>query len=191
MMPMLSRRYQGFTIVELLIVIVVIAILAAISVVVYNGISARANDARRASDIKTVVRLIEAYNAENGNYPSTGGLNVVYADSNCTNASPNKRIDWVPNLNVDLPQSFGPRQTGYGCYLYASNGTQFLISAWRALQTGPQETLMYRRFGFREATFSDNDAYHCNTNPSLNDYWSNLYKYSYTVSNITTCNESI
>lgn len=185
------KKPRGFTIVELLIVIVVIAVLAAIAVVAYNGIQARANDARRASDLRQVVKLIEAYNAENGSYPSTGGLSVAYADNNCTNANPNKRADWVPGLGVTLPQSFGPRQAGYGCYIYASNGTQFVVSAWRALQTGPQTNLMYRRFGFREANFSATDYYYCNVTPSLNDYWSSFYQYSYTVSNITTCNEAI
>ena len=42
--PAEQKRYRGFTIVELLIVVVVIAILAAISVVSYNGISNRASD---------------------------------------------------------------------------------------------------------------------------------------------------
>lgn len=42
-------KRQGFTIVELLIVIVVIGILAAISIVAYTGISKRADDSARES----------------------------------------------------------------------------------------------------------------------------------------------
>ena len=41
-----TRRTSGFTIVELLIAIVVIAILAAITTVAYNGIQERVRDAR-------------------------------------------------------------------------------------------------------------------------------------------------
>ena len=185
----INRR--GFTILELLIVIVVIVILAAISVVAYTGIQARANDAKRASDIRQVAKLIEIYHAENGVYPSTGGLNVAFADSNCTNANPNKSDNWVPGFSVVLPQSFGPRESGYGCYIYASNGTQYILSAWRALETGPQTSLMYRRFGFRESSWSHQDGYHCNTNSGLLAYWDDgHYKQSYTISNITACNES-
>lgn len=47
-------KQRGFTIVELLIVIVVIAILAAISIIAYNGIQSRARDAQRSNDIATI-----------------------------------------------------------------------------------------------------------------------------------------
>lgn len=60
----------GFTIVELLIVIVVIAILAAIVVVAYNGIQARANDSRRVQDLKSIVKALEAYKVNTGAYPA-------------------------------------------------------------------------------------------------------------------------
>jgi len=65
---------RGFTIVELLIVIVVIAILAAITIVSYNGITSRANTSGAQAAANSVVKKIEAYNAEEGGYPATTGL---------------------------------------------------------------------------------------------------------------------
>lgn len=65
-------RQQGFTIVELLIVIVVIAILAAITVVAYNGIQNRANDTAVQSDLAAMAKKIKLYHAENGAYPVGG-----------------------------------------------------------------------------------------------------------------------
>ncbi|MFZ1242533.1 MAG: type II secretion system protein [Candidatus Saccharimonas sp.] len=56
---------RGFTIVELLIVIVVIAILAAISVVAYNGIQNRAYDTTVQSDLRQTYTKIQEYNITN------------------------------------------------------------------------------------------------------------------------------
>lgn len=60
---------KGFTIVELLIVIVVIGILAAITVVAFNGVRNRADGASALSAANTVDKKVEAYNAELGRYP--------------------------------------------------------------------------------------------------------------------------
>ena len=65
----MHKKAYGFTIVELLIVIVVIAILAAISIVAYTGIQGRARDAQRLQDMSTIVKALEAYKVLNGNYP--------------------------------------------------------------------------------------------------------------------------
>ena len=53
-------RQKGFTIVELLIVIVVIAVLATISVVAYNGVQDRARQAKISSDIGTIIKAVSA-----------------------------------------------------------------------------------------------------------------------------------
>jgi len=55
---------RGFTIVELLIVVVVIAILAAITIVSYNGITSQAKEAARKSDIATWKKKSEIYKIE-------------------------------------------------------------------------------------------------------------------------------
>lgn len=64
---MIGKKTQpGFTIVELLIVIVVIAILAAISIVAYSGIQERAKRTQQITDIDKVGRAIQLWSAENG-----------------------------------------------------------------------------------------------------------------------------
>jgi|GEM_PF-1458296 len=60
---------HGFTIVELLIVIVVIAILAAITIVSYNGISARAKEATLRSDLSNGVTQLSVEKIKNEVYP--------------------------------------------------------------------------------------------------------------------------
>lgn len=61
---------SGFTIVELLIVIVVIGILAAITIVSYNGIQTRAQNTQRINELKTWQKIFEAYRAQEGQYPA-------------------------------------------------------------------------------------------------------------------------
>lgn len=59
----------GFTIVELLIVIVVIAILAAITVVAYTNSQNRAYDSAVESDIASITKKMELVKVDLGHYP--------------------------------------------------------------------------------------------------------------------------
>lgn len=63
------KNKSGFTIVELLIVIVVIGILAAIAVVAYNGVQSRANTASVESDLATIEKVMLMYRAQHGKLP--------------------------------------------------------------------------------------------------------------------------
>jgi len=60
----------GFTIVELLIVIVVIGILAAITIVAYNGIQAKAQVAALQTDLESAAKLLTSDYYTNGYFPS-------------------------------------------------------------------------------------------------------------------------
>lgn len=62
---------HGFTIVELLIVIVVIGILAAIVIVAFNGVQGQANTTAAQAAASTVQKKAEAFNALKGHYPSS------------------------------------------------------------------------------------------------------------------------
>jgi prepilin-type N-terminal cleavage/methylation domain-containing protein len=66
-----KKKQPGFTIVELLIVIVVIAILAAITIVAYNGIQDRANDTSVRADLASIMKSFKLYSVDAGRYPMT------------------------------------------------------------------------------------------------------------------------
>lgn len=55
-----TRKQTGFTIVELLIVIVVIGILAAITIVAYNGVQTRAQTSKINADLALLNKAIQA-----------------------------------------------------------------------------------------------------------------------------------
>lgn len=68
---MFDRSKQiGFTVVELLIVIVVIAILAAIAIVGYNSISQRAQNAAYQADVRTMLNKLGVFYSTYGRYPA-------------------------------------------------------------------------------------------------------------------------
>lgn len=64
-----QRRSEGFTLVELLIVIVVIAILAAITIIAYNGVTQKARTSQAQSAANSVQQVAELYNTDKGHYP--------------------------------------------------------------------------------------------------------------------------
>jgi type IV pilus assembly protein PilA len=73
-----TRRDSGFTIVELLIVVIVIGILAAITIVAYSNISNRAKQSTAKANAESVQKVVEAYAADDttAGYPTPAQLNA-------------------------------------------------------------------------------------------------------------------
>lgn len=86
-MQVKNKQQLGFTIVELLIVIVVIGILAAITIVAYNGVQVKARDSARISKVNSIAKAISLYHADNGRYPPI--LDGQGNESNCGSLTEN------------------------------------------------------------------------------------------------------
>lgn len=78
-------KQKGFTIVELLIVIVVIGILAAITIVAFNGIQQRGRNAQTIAAVKDYKKIYLSYALDNSSYPGTGNycLGTGYPGNLC------------------------------------------------------------------------------------------------------------
>ncbi len=120
----MSKKANAFTIVELLIVIVVIAILAAISIVSYNGIQARAIETAATSDLVSIAKKMSLYYADKGVYPQTTQLTGDYAVKVNKNAFAEDRILNLIVCSLSPYTSFAViATTKTGKKLYITNST--------------------------------------------------------------------
>lgn len=77
-----KNKHSGFTIVELLIVIVVIAILAAITIVAFNGVQDRARKSSMDTDFSNNNKVAKVVSASTGNSPTT--LDILQSSTKMT-----------------------------------------------------------------------------------------------------------
>ncbi len=143
---LIARSKQiGFTIVELLIVIVVIGILAAISIVAYSGIQSRARDTLRKTDLASLAQATQLYNADKGNYVEVGcGSNGNgWLPSDYDGAGPDTSINqclingsYIPKV---LKDPFGTESCGgLSCFAYMKGSCAGGTYYYAHLETLPQ-----------------------------------------------------
>ena len=111
------NRARGFTLVELLIVIVIITLLAVLTTVNLRGSQANARDTERKNDVANIVRGLEGYyvnSANNARYPSTSLTSTSQTDDFISDAL----------RDIDIKSLRAPGQS-----------TRSLISATNAIET--------------------------------------------------------
>lgn len=80
------RNTSGFTIVELLVVIVVIGVLASVTVVAFNGIQDRSRNAKMQTAMDTLEKALRLHATEFGSYPRPTDVPGVGAATGIINA---------------------------------------------------------------------------------------------------------
>ena len=148
---MKNQKRKGFTLIELMVVVAIMGLLAALAVISLNNARERARDARRISDIKQIQTALEMYYLDNHGYPTTpqdgypgclehlcissGGTEGI--DSNCSGTV-------YMNLTPSNPQPRGDgdcANTNYKYTVVPSSGsnTSYYIDYCLGSETGDIE----------------------------------------------------
>lgn len=113
-------KQSGFTVVELLIIIVIIGVLAGITMIAYTGVQDRARFATEQTDLAEANKLVHMFYVGHGEYPSTAGLWTGLSQAS----------DYIPGIVPEyaakIPQMPSSLITE-NSFMYKSNGTDYKL----------------------------------------------------------------
>ena len=119
-----KNKPSGFTIVELLVVIVVIGILAAITIVSYTGITAKANESSIKAELANASKKLSMYYAQYESYPTTPGLNLT---TGCPTL-PNDDTNYCIKFNSGTTVAYKSDNSNSYDLTFTKNGLSFTVS---------------------------------------------------------------
>jgi len=90
-MKILTRSQSGFTVIELVVVVIILCILGTLVALTYSGIQASNRDKERQADIETMQSQLETHHATFDKYPSLAEIN-----------NPTWRAEKMKNLSDDI-----------------------------------------------------------------------------------------
>lgn len=136
-----KNRQSGFTIVELLIVIVVIGILAALVITTFSGIQQKARDTKRQTDIRALHSQLEAFFAQNGGgYPPLVDVNSAsWRSTNMKGLDASALCDPSAASQTNCTLVAAPAANSYAYQVWQSDGSTACTATTG--QTCPKYTL--------------------------------------------------
>lgn len=131
---------KGFSLIELMIVVAVMAILSTVGFFAYNNFQKSAKDAKRQSDLKTIATAVQAYYTDNGKFPTSAGAQAGttgHEDANLTNGILTSALATYGGKAPSAPATtaISGENVEYQ-YAWKAEGDKFALCAQLEAQTG-------------------------------------------------------
>lgn len=107
------KKNKGFTLIELMVTISIVAVLMAVAIVYYGNTQKQARDNKRKADLEQVRSALEMYRSQEGEYPTTSDFSAM--------------ITTISDYINEAPED--PRPSTYE-YYYSSGGDSYNLCAF-------------------------------------------------------------
>lgn len=156
------KNNKGFTIVELLIVLAVIIVLAALVFKTYSSIQARSRNTTRENNLKALQQKIETFYSNNGYFPNLNDLNsTAWRTKNIPSLSSGLLVDPSSNCDPSKAACVGgndkalPKQIEY----YATQSDGVTSCNGMVGSKADQNCAEYKLFTYYEGSFNGAKTY--------------------------------
>ena len=130
------RNQSGFTLVELLIVVIILGILAAVVIPQFNTAAAESKEAALASNLATIRQAVELYKVQhNDTFPTASIVTQLTSGTDVTGAAGTKYGPYIRNIfpanpidslaTVATPATMPAAPTAAGGWIYATGNGEF------------------------------------------------------------------
>ncbi|MEI7682766.1 MAG: type II secretion system protein [Candidatus Saccharibacteria bacterium] len=143
MFTRLKTKHQGFTVPELLLMVLIIIVLSGLVLTNYQAARAKERDTQRISDINQINSKLETYYNEKNSYPASFSAKDLYGISEDNLKDPNGRMVVIHEPVADstaaqaIPSPTASSKSSYlyipypaGCTNAANNCSGFIIKAY-------------------------------------------------------------